>query len=99
MKRILILAIAILYISLPGTIHPAGRLVEEGVLSSVEERGVIIDGKGYLLSSHVKVLDERGRRISIERLNPPVKVHFEYTYERKGPVIILIRRIPEVLPK
>ena len=95
-----ILATAVLLTSiLVQPVYPAGSLTGEGMLTAVVEKGVIIDGEGYLLSSKAAIRDGKGKKVSIEGLPLPVKVLFEYTYTPEGPVVTRLQEIPQVLPR
>ncbi len=71
-----------------------------GNLTSIEKDGtVIIDGNGYWVSKKVKVLNDAGKRISLNDLSPPVRISFEYKFLKKGPKITVIKMMPEEPPR
>ncbi len=99
MKKVSISLILLIHLVLPGMAYPAGSVVEEGRLTAIEDGEFIIDDKGYLLSPEAVVMDEMDRRIPVEELHIPGRVLFEYTYTPRGPMIIRIREVPEVVPE
>ncbi len=99
MKRLLMVSVFLVFLALPGVVHPAGRVTEEGRLTGIEGGEIIIDGRGYALSPRAVIIDGRNRKITPGRLRIPGRVVFEYTYTRNGPVIIKIMEIPDVLPE
>ncbi len=60
---------------------------DDGMVTSVEHDTVFIDRRGYLTSNLTKVIDMDGKRISLKKLQFPVKVKIEYVYTQRGPVI------------
>jgi hypothetical protein len=66
-----------------------------GTMTSIEDDGtVIIDSKGYLVDPSVRVLDPKGKSISLRRLTLPTKVRFEYVYDETGFIIVVIQKVP-----
>jgi hypothetical protein len=85
-------------------IATAGAIVKaEGVLTSregkKENRSVIINGKGYLVSPSARILDANGRTISLERIPLPLRVYFHYAYTKTGPFITFMKGYPKVVPQ
>jgi hypothetical protein len=80
---------------------PAGaasdtRVKVHGVLTSVESDGtIVIDDKGYDVDSSARILDGQGKKTSLDKLGLPVKVQFELIYTQRGPIIKLIREVPQ----
>lgn len=74
-----------------------GKLVKaQGTLTAIEEdRHVIIDGKGYAVDSSARVQDFRKKHVALDELTLPTGIHFEYVYTARGPVIKLIRELPQ----
>ena len=72
-----------------------GQVKDHGILTSIEENGtVIINEKGYLLSSSVIVRNGKGDSISLTDLLSQY-VEFQYEYTPKGFVITLIKEVPQ----
>ena len=71
--------------ALAGHAAPQGdtvRYTDSGKLQAVEQNGIIqIDDKRYRLDHHVLVVDEEERPLSIQKLNLPTQVLFEYSYQ------------------
>jgi hypothetical protein len=66
-----------------------------GTMTSIEDDGtVIIDSKGYLVDPSARVLDRKGKSISLSRLTLPAKVRFEYVYDETGFIIVVIQKVP-----
>jgi hypothetical protein len=66
-----------------------------GMLTSIEDDGtVIIDHKGYFVDPSARVLDRKGKSISLRRLTLPTKVRFEYIYDETGFIIVVIQKVP-----
>lgn len=77
-----------------------GKVRAEGMLTSIEGDGsVVIDEKGYEVSPTARIIDRKGRRVSLHSLSLPTRVSFEYEYTEKGFVIKLLEEYPEVVPK
>lgn len=75
-------------------VHAAGKVKADGMLTSIEDDGtVIIDGMGYLLSRSLTVQDYEERPISLQNIDLPHHVHFEYEYTAEGFRIIFIKEI------
>jgi hypothetical protein len=82
----------------------AGAIVKaEGVLTSregnTENRSVIINDKGYLVSPSARILDANGKTISLDRMPLPLRVYFHYEYAKTGPVITFMKGYPKVMPQ
>lgn len=74
----------------------AGKSNAYGMLTSIEDDGtVIIDEKGYQVSSSVVVQDCQGDRIVLRDLLPSRYVHFEYEQTTGGFVIVFIKEVPQ----
>lgn len=74
-------------------VHAAGKVKTYGMLTSiVDDRTVIIDGIGYLLSRSLTVEDCDGMPISLRDINLPNHVQFEYEYTAEGFMIIFIKK-------
>ncbi len=81
---------------LSNSVPAAGRGHAYGTLTSIESDGtVVIDGRGYLLSSSAAIQDYRGERISLRSLSLPDVVYYEFVYEPRGFVITLIKQTPQ----
>ena len=77
----------------------AGAYQADGKLTDVDPNGIItIDRRDYAVDSAIRILDRRGRNISIEYLKLPANVHFEYEYKDGEAVIKLIqeKEVPKV---
>jgi hypothetical protein len=82
----------------------AGAIVKaEGVITSregeKENRSIIINDKGYLVSPSARILDANGKTISLDRMPLPLRVYFHYEYAKTGPVITFIKGYPKVMPQ
>ncbi len=67
-----------------------------GTLTSIESDGaVIIDGKRYAVSSSAQILDWRKFSVSLHRFSLPARVYFEYEPTQNGPIIKVIKEIPQ----
>ena len=67
---------------------------ETGTLTSIEDDGrVIIDEKGYEVDPSVRVLNRKGKPISLRSLSLPAAVRFEYTQAKTGFVIVVIEQV------
>jgi hypothetical protein len=82
----------------------AGAKVKtEGLLTSREgktnNRSVIINDKGYLVSPSARMVDANGRTISLDRMPLPSRVYFHYEYTKTGPVITFMKGYPKVMPQ
>ena len=82
----------------------AGALVKaEGVLAAKEgkkeNRSVIINDKGYLVSPSARIVDANGKAISLDRITLPIRVYFHYEYTKTGPVITFMKGYPKVIPQ
>ncbi len=65
-----------------------GHAKDEGSQDSFE--------RGYRLSPHAIILDPRGKRTSLDELELPTVVEFEYVFTREdGPEIQLIREMAQ----
>ncbi len=81
----------------------AGNAVSEekrakggGTLTSIESDGaVIINGKRYLMSFSAQILDWRKFSVSLSKFSLPARVYFEFEQAQDGPVIRLIKEIPQ----
>ena len=72
-----------------------GTVKATGMMTSIEDDGtVIIDSKGYFVDPSVRVLDRKGKSISLRRLTLPTKVRFEYVYDETGFIIVVIQKVP-----
>lgn len=88
-------ALLVVFGLIAGSVFAAGKGSGYGMLKSVEEDGtVIIDDKGYLLSSSVAIQNHRGERLTLRGLNHPDSVYFEYEITTRGFVITLIKQSP-----
>ena len=65
----------------------------DGILTEVSNNSVTINNGGYNISWSTKVYDMDGKRMTIENLQLPVKVKFEYVNTDKGPVILSMRAV------
>ncbi len=82
----------------------AGAIVKaEGVLTSKEgkkeNRSVIINDKGYLVSPSARIVDANGKASSLDRILLPLRVYFHYEYTKTGPVITFMKGYPKVIPQ
>jgi len=82
----------------------AGAKVKaEGVLTAKEgkkeNRSVIINDKGYLVSPSARIVDANGKAISLDRITLPIRVYFHYEYTKTGPVITFMKGYPKVIPQ
>jgi hypothetical protein len=97
---ILIFAVCFMLFLMPGTAFSGGIVKAGGMLSVIErDRNVIIDRKGYLITGSTKIVDLRGKRISLDRISLPVRVDFRYEHTPAGAVISVLRICPEPIPK
>ena len=98
-RRDLLTALAIgclLIFVASGAVIAAGKSSGQGTLTEVDEDGtVIIDEKGYLMSSSAVVQNYKGEQTSVRNLPLPSHVYFEYEYRKSGFVIILIKELPK----
>ena len=93
--RILVIG-CLLVVVASGAVFAAGKGKGHGTLTSLEEDGsVVIDGKGYLVSPSVRVLDSQGNHTLLRNLPLSSYVYFEYEYTRDGFTIILIKEMPK----
>lgn len=75
---------------------PDEKVKAHGTLTSVEDDGtVLIDDKGYEVDPAARIINGRGKRSTLDKLVLPFKVEFEFIYTQRGPVIKLIREIPQ----
>ncbi len=74
-----------------------GKLTKAtGTLTSIEQDGtVIIDGSGYGVSSTARIYGGREGRTSLDKLLLPVRVQFEYEHTNRGPVIKVLKEMPQ----
>jgi len=82
----------------------AGAIVKaDGKLTSIEgkkeNRSVIINDKGYMVSPSARIVDANGKPISLERIPLPIRVYFHYEYAKTGPVIKFMKGYPKVMPQ
>jgi hypothetical protein len=82
----------------------AGAIVKaDGVITSregeKENRSVIINDKGYLVSPSARILDANGKTILLDRMPLPLRVYFHYEYTKTGPVITFMKTYPKVMPQ
>jgi hypothetical protein len=86
-----------------GNAFAGAKVKAEGVLTSregeKENRSVIINDKGYLVSPSAKILDANGKTISLDRMPLPLRVYFHYEYAKTGPVITFMKGYPKVMPQ
>ena len=86
-----------------GNAMAGAKVKAEGVLTSregkTENRSVIINDKGYLVSPSAKIVDANGRTISLDRMPLPARVYFHYEYTKTGPVITFMKGYPKVMPQ
>jgi hypothetical protein len=76
------------------TVFAQERIIKaDGILTEVSKDSVTIDKGGYTISWSTKVYDMDGKRITIENLQLPVKVKFEYVNTDKGPVVRSMRAV------
>ena len=98
-KRIVIalLSIVLLSAGLAGSLDAAGKVKASGILTAVEQEGstviVIVDGKGYAVDSFARIVDARGKTVTLDKLELPAQVQFEFVYTEQGPVIQVIKQI------
>jgi hypothetical protein len=87
----------------PGDAFAGAKVKAEGVLTSregkKENRSVIIDDKGYLVSPSAKIADANGKTIPLDRMPLPLRVYFHYEYTKTGPVITFMKGYPKVMPQ
>lgn len=86
-----------------GTAFSAGKIKSKGTLIAVESEGnvtsVEIDKYGYTVDPSAKIIDRNKKPVSLRSFKLPIKVDFEYKQTTRGPIIILIEEIPDVVPK
>ena len=86
-----------------GNAMAGAKVKAEGVFTSregkKENRSVIINDKGYLVSPSAKILDANGRTISLDRMPLPARVYFHYEYTKTGPAITFMKGYPKVMPQ
>jgi hypothetical protein len=96
----LIFTVCFIFSLVAGTAFSSGMVKAGGMLTAIErDRNVIIDRKGYLVTSSTKIVDLMGRRISLRGISLPVHVDFRYEHTPAGAVIRVLRICPEPLPK
>lgn len=67
-----------------------------GTLTSIESDGaVIINGKRYLMSFSAQILDWRKFSVSLNKFSLPARVYFEFEQTQGGPIIKVIKEIPQ----
>ena len=86
-----------------GNALAGAKVKAEGVLTAregnTENRSVIINDKGYLVSPSARILDANGGTISLDRMSLPVRVYYHYEYTKTGPVITFMKGYPKVMPQ
>jgi hypothetical protein len=105
--RITIMALFIIFgmtlFIAPGNALAGAKVKAEGVITSregkKENRSVIINDKGYLVSRSARIVDANGKTISLDRLPLPLRVYFHYEYTKTGPVITFMKGYPKVMPQ
>jgi hypothetical protein len=67
-----------------------------GTLTAFEDRNTkaVISDLGYMLSSKVLIYDKFGRKATVEELELPAPVYFEFFYAPQGVVITLLKVTP-----
>lgn len=91
-----VLMLTVITLALASNVFAAGKVELFGTLTSIEDDGsVIIDEKGYKVSSSVIVQDYRGDRIFLKELLPSSYVHFIYEQATEGFVILFVKEIPQ----
>lgn len=69
---------------------------EHGELTAIEQGGtVVISNKGYLTDSYTRVYDGLGRRTTLDAIEIPSAVYYEYVFVRKGALIRLLKVTPQ----
>ncbi len=75
-----------------------GRVVIRADKGQVKVKGKVEDVKSqsdtYLVYPAVRVQRFNGQRISLNKLQPPIYVYFEYEYTKNGFMIVLIKEVP-----
>jgi hypothetical protein len=75
--------------------------VEANASVTIEGRGYNEDGsqvsveRRYLLSPHAVILDSQGKRTSLEKMELPTVIAFEYVFTQQGPEIRMIREMAQ----
>jgi hypothetical protein len=91
---IVILLSTVLMLFAIQTVDAQERIIKaQGTLTEVSKDSVTIDNGGYNITWSTKVYDMNGKQITIENLQLPVKVKFEYVNTDKGPVVRLMRAV------
>ena len=88
---VLLLSTVIVLLAVQTGVAQERIIKADGILTEVSKDSVTIDKGGYNISWSTKVYDMDGKRITIENLQVPVKVKFEYINTDKGPVILSMR--------
>jgi hypothetical protein len=88
---VLLLSTVIVLLAIQTGVAQERIIKADGILTEVSKDSVTIDKGGYNISWSTKVYDMDGKRITIENLQVPVKVKFEYVNTDKGPVILSMR--------
>lgn len=101
-KISLILLIVLLSVTfICGTAFSAGKIKSKGMLIAVEREGNItsveIDKYGYIVDPSAKIIDQNKKPVSLRSFKLPIRIDFEYKYTPRGPIIILIEEIPDVV--
>ena len=96
-KRLLVIFLpGLVLLCFAGVAVPAGETLKGGgALTSVDGGTVMINGKGYTVSASAQISDWRGYPVSLRRFSLPARVYFEFEQTQDGPVIRLIKEIPQ----
>ncbi len=93
----LIIAVVILC-AVASTAALAEKRVQKGggTLMSIDlsDKTVMIDNRGYEVASSALIFDIAGRRITLDKLVPPVPVTIEFDYTTRGALIKRLQVTP-----
>ncbi len=74
----------------------AEELQGSGVLQAVESGElIVIDEKGFLVDSYLRVFDGEDKETMLYRLGVPTLVSYSYRYTTRGVVISRIQEVPQ----
>lgn len=81
----------------------AAKVKANGTMTSLESYGkstsAVIDKYIYAVDPSAKILDRNKKPVPLRSFKLPIRVDYEYRYTPKGPVIIMIEEIPDVVPR
>jgi hypothetical protein len=86
--------VLVLTLAASSDVPAAGKVKAYGMLTSIEnDRTVIIDKIGYLVSPSVTILNYWDGSILLSDISLPRNVYFEYEYRSEGFTIIFIKEV------